>query len=329
MVGYHTLLAVVHNAIFLLLTGYYDFYGFEQICLGYRLTAILNRQNGSLVDHIRKIGTNRAGSCQSNRIQIYGIIHMHILGMYLQNRKTPLQIRLVYNNPAIQTARTQKRRIQYLRTVCRCQDEYTLRGIETIHLRQELIQCLLALIVAAQTRITALTDGVDLIDKYNTGSLLLCLLEQVTHTGCADTDEHLHEIRTRQREERYFRLSGNCLRQQSLTGSWRAYQQCALRQLRADRGVSARIMQEINDLHQRLLGLVLTGHIREGHAGLLLHIHLGSALADAHDTAATAFAHHEIEYGEDHQTGNDHIYQKLHPGGVFLNDASLNLDTAG
>ena len=49
-------------------------------------------------------------------------------------------------------------------------------------------------------------------------------------------------------------------------------------------------MEEVNDLLQRLLGLVLTGHILERDAGGLLHIHLGVGLAHAADAAEAAAA---------------------------------------
>ena len=47
-------------------------------------------------------------------------------------------------------------------------------------------------------------------------------------------------------------------------------------------------MKKVDDLHQRLLGLVLTGNILEGDAGLLFHIDLSIGLAHAADAANAA-----------------------------------------
>ena len=47
-------------------------------------------------------------------------------------------------------------------------------------------------------------------------------------------------------------------------------------------------MQEVDDFLQRLLRLVLTGHVRKRDAGLFLDVFLRGALADAHDAAAPA-----------------------------------------
>ena len=45
------------------------------------------------------------------------------------------------------------------------------------------------------------------------------------------------------------------------------------------------IVEEVDDLGQGLLGLILTGHVPEGDAGGLFHIHLGVGLAHAADAA--------------------------------------------
>ena len=64
-------------------------------------------------------------------------------------------------------------------------------------------------------------------------------------------------------------------------------------------------MQKVNDFLQRFLGLVLTGHILEGDAGLFFHIHLGTAFAETAHHALTghALAEHpgEQENTAEHQ----------------------------
>ena len=60
-------------------------------------------------------------------------------------------------------------------------------------------------------------------------------------------------------------------------------------------------MKEIHDLRQRLLGLVLAGHILERDAGLTLDVDLGVALSHAHDAASAAHARHKDVKQENHQ----------------------------
>ena len=50
---------------------------------------------------------------------------------------------------------------------------------------------------AAKTGATVTSNGVNLIDKDNTRCVFLRMVEQITDTGRADTDEHFHEVRTR------------------------------------------------------------------------------------------------------------------------------------
>ena len=65
----------------------------------------------------------------------------------------------------------------------------------------------------------------------------------------------------------------------------RSYQQSALGELGADIGIFLGTVQEVDDLRQGFLGLVLTGHIGKGDAGLLFHVDLGVGLAHAADPA--------------------------------------------
>ena len=58
------------------------------------LRPILYRKDGSLVDHIRKIGSYGSAGGQGDGVQVYGFIHFDVLGMDLQDIYTALQVRL-------------------------------------------------------------------------------------------------------------------------------------------------------------------------------------------------------------------------------------------
>ena len=53
------------------------------------------------------------------------------------------------------------------------------------------------------------TDGVDLVHEDDARTVLLGLLEQIPHTRRTHTDEHLDEVRPRDREERHTGLAGD------------------------------------------------------------------------------------------------------------------------
>src|SRR5262249_34952208 len=76
------------------------------------------------------------------------------------------------------------------------------RAFETIHFNKQLVERLLALVVtAAQTGSTLAAHRINFINEDNARGVLLCLVEQVSDAGSADTDEHFHEIRSGDAEE--------------------------------------------------------------------------------------------------------------------------------
>jgi len=78
---------------------------------------------------------------------------------------------------------------------CR-QDDDARVGLETVHLRKQLVERVFALVIRTHVRIAATGAAycIDLIDKYYARSFLLGLFEQVSYTSCAYTYKHLDEV---------------------------------------------------------------------------------------------------------------------------------------
>jgi hypothetical protein len=64
-------------------------------------------------------------------------------------------------------------------------------------------------VAAAEAGAAMAADRVDLVHEDDAGRVLLRLLEEVAHARGADADEHLDEVRARDREERHARLAGD------------------------------------------------------------------------------------------------------------------------
>ena len=136
--------------------------------------------------------------------------------------------------------------------------------LEAVHLDEQLVEGLLALVVAAAHAGAAVTaDGVDLVDEDDAGRVLLGLLEQVAHARGADADEHLDEVGAGDAEEGHARLAGDGPRQERLAGAGRAEQQHALGDARAELLELLGVLEELLDLVQLLDGLVGAGHVLE------------------------------------------------------------------
>jgi hypothetical protein len=124
-------------------------------------------------------------------------------------------------------------------------------------------------------------DRIDLVDEDDAGRVLLRLLEHVAHARGADADEHLDEVRARDREERHVGFAGDRARDQRLARAGRTDEQHAARDFAAEPLEFARIAQELDDLLQVLLGLVDARHVLEGHAAVRLGQKLRSRFAKA------------------------------------------------
>ena len=202
----------------------------------------------------------------------------------------------------VEAAGPQQRRVEDVGPVGGRDQDDALAVAEAVHLDQQLVERLLALVVAAAQAGAALAaDGVDLVDEDDARAVLLGLLEQVAHPRGADTDEHLDEVGTGDREERHAGLTGDGARQQGLAGAGRAVEQHALGDLGAQRLIAGRVLQEVLDLVELLDRLVDTRDVGERGLGHVLGQLLGLRLAEAHHAAtATTLhpAHHEDEDAE-------------------------------
>ena len=107
--------------------------------------------------------------------------------MYFQDFHTPFEIRLIHNDPPVETSRAKQRLIQNLRSVSRRQNNNAALSVKSVHLGKQLVQRLLPLLIsAAVLGIPASSDRVNLIDEHDTGRILLRFPEQVSHTGSSE-----------------------------------------------------------------------------------------------------------------------------------------------
>ena len=116
--------------------------------------------------------------------------------MYPEDLLPSGEVRPVDHDLSVETAWPEERGVEDVRAVGGCEHDDPALRIEPVHLDEELVQCLLALVVAASQACAALpTYGVDLVHEDDAGRVLLGLLEEVTDAAGADTDEHLDEVR--------------------------------------------------------------------------------------------------------------------------------------
>ena len=209
--------------------------------------------------------------------------------MDLEDLLAAADVGVRHHDLAVEAARPQQGGIEHVGTVGGGDQDHAFVGLEAVHLDQQLVQRLLALVVAAaQARAAMAADGVDFIDEHDAGRVLLGLLEHVAHAASADADEHLDEVGARDGEERHVGFARDGARQQGLAGARRADQQAALGNLAAQALELLRVLQEVDDLLELGLGLVDAGDVLEGDAAVLLGQQPGARLAEAHGAAGAA-----------------------------------------
>ena len=203
--------------------------------------------------------------------------------MDLEDALSSLDIGRVDHDLPVEAARPQQRRIEDIGAVGGGDENHPVVGLESVHLHEELVEGLFAFVVAAsETGAAVAADGVDFIDEDDAGRAFLALFEEIANSGGADTDEHLDEIGSRDREEGNIGLAGDGPGEQRLAGSRRTHEQHALGDLSAEPLELLRVLEKIDDLLELLLGLRDTGDILEGDLFLFRGEELGLGLAEGH-----------------------------------------------
>lgn len=86
--------------------------------------------------------------------------------MDFEDLHAAVDIRAGHHDLTVEAAGTQQRGVEHVGAVGRGDDDDALIGLETVHLDQQLVQRLLALVIAvAQARTAMAADRVDFVDE--------------------------------------------------------------------------------------------------------------------------------------------------------------------
>mmetsp|Transcript_49419 Transcript_49419/g.91157 ORF Transcript_49419/g.91157 Transcript_49419/m.91157 type:complete len:334 (-) Transcript_49419:641-1642(-) len=177
--------------------------------------------------------------------------------MNFEDGSPALHIRCLHLDLAIKAAWSDQGLVESVSTVCCSNHNHAIVAIETIHLSKQLIDSLLTLIVALPKACTSLaSDGINLIDEDDAGCSLLSLCKEISHTPCASSSKDLDELGSRDTEEGNASFTSNCLGQERLSSAWRPSQQSSLWNLCTEVAVTVRVLQEVNNFHELLLGTI-------------------------------------------------------------------------
>src|SRR5262245_57242397 len=135
-----------------------------------------------LVDQVLQVGAGEAGRLAGQELDVDVVADRHAARVDAQDALAALHVGPRHHHPAIEAAGAEQRRIEHVGAVGGGDQDDALVGLEAVHLHQELVERLLALVVAAaQAGAAMATDGVDLVDEDDAGRVLLALHEQIAH----------------------------------------------------------------------------------------------------------------------------------------------------
>ena len=279
------------------------------------LAVAAGSQQGRLVDQVLQVGAGKTGGALGDHLEGHIGGQGLFAGVDFQDLLAALDIGQAHIHLAVETAGTQQGFVQDVGAVGGRHDDDAVVGLEAVHLDQQLVQSLLALVVAAAQAGAALAaHGVDLIDEDDAGHGLFGLVEQVADTGRADAHVHLDEVRAGDGVEGHPGFAGAGAGQQGLAGARRAYQQHAVGDARAQRVELLGALEELDDLFQLFLFLVLAGHVGKGGGLLVGRLVLDLGAAHVHHVAAACAAPQHREQDEPGAAQHGQIEEDLHPG---------------
>ena len=270
-------------------------------------------EQGGLVEHVGEVGAAEARRAPADRLQVDARGDRLAARVHLQDLGAALEVGRLDADLPVEAARAQQRRVEHVGTVGGRDQDDAAAHVEAVHLDEQLVERLLALVVAAAHAGAAVApDRVDLVDEDDGRRVLLGLLEQVAHAAGADADEHLDEVGAGDRVERHAGLTGDGAGEQRLAGAGRAVEQDALGDLGADGLELGRLLQELLDLAELLDGLVAAGDVGERRLGGVLGDELGPRLGELHDPSAAAL--HVVHQEEQQQAEDQDDRQEAEAG---------------
>ncbi len=232
---------------------------------------LTRRGHGRLVHQVLEVGAGEAGRRGGDDVEIDVAGQGNLSGVHVEDGAARGAIGQLQGDMAIEAPGPQQRRVEHVGPVGGGQHDDRLVPGKAVQLGQDLVEGLLALVVAAaQAGAAHPPHGVELVDEDDGRRALLRLVEHLAHARGADPDIEFDELRGRGVEEIDVRLTGERAGEQRLAGPRWPHEEHATGRLGAELAVAFRVAQEVHQLGDLALGVVLPGDVVEGDAALAL-----------------------------------------------------------
>ena len=180
VVGGDELLLLAHQAGPPLRTGDHAVDRLVQRLVDDQLLVVARGEQRGLVEHVGQVGAGEPGRTPRDTEQVDVLRHRLAARVHLQDLVAPGEVGGVHGDLPVEAAGPQQRRVEDVGPVGGGDQDDAAADVEAVHLDEQLVERLLALVVAAAHAGAAVpADGVDLVDEHDRRGVLLGLLEQV------------------------------------------------------------------------------------------------------------------------------------------------------
>ena len=143
------------------------------------LAVITGGEQRCLVEDVGEVGAGESGCAARDRKQVHVVAEWLAAGVHLQDLVPAFEVGRLDRDLPVEPARTQQRGVEDVRPVRRRDEDHVGLDVEAVHLDQQLVQRLLALVVTAAKPCSAMaSDGVDLVDEDDGGAFSLASLNR-------------------------------------------------------------------------------------------------------------------------------------------------------
>lgn len=247
------------------------FHGIDNVAVRDLLVGAFCGEDRPFVHDVLEVCARKTDRLLGDFPEVDSFGHLLPLRVDLEDFDACLEIGPVEEDMPVESSRSQKRRIENIGAIGCGHDNDMGALLEAIHLREDLIERLLALVMtsAKACSSTLSPDRINLIDEDDAGGIALGACEEVTHAACANSDKHLDEFRARDGEEGHARFPRDCAGKEGFARARGSDEEDALGDLCADIEILLGTLEEVHDFHEVFLRFVASCHIFESRLHLL------------------------------------------------------------
>ena len=136
-----------------------------------------------LVTYVGYVGTRESRSLACQQVNVELLVHLYWLQVYLEDFTSLVKVGQVHVYLTVKASCAQQGLVKHIHAVCCGKDYYTRVSAKAVHLCQQGVERVLALIVAAKAWVlaTGTSYGVNLINEDDRRCLVFCLAEGVAY----------------------------------------------------------------------------------------------------------------------------------------------------